>query len=270
MAISEAAKLDPRTAFDRPVVNRIGEGWGTSYAEPPLTTSLPLSVPGALPPAEPRQIDTPTPPPTETELREHLADAIAAKTMADEVLRRAEAAHDRAEHHRETCTRTLAGFAGLADEITAHVTEALRCDIGRVDPSIDEETELRIGDRAKAEVEMAAAERAASTLLGERATAAQRVGECDVAMKRAAAAVIAIAAEAMAMRIVAMEEEVAQMREALFGFNTVHNNSGNPLPPTVRRLFADGRRFLKPVDGAPWITARDALLVNPQAVVEVG
>jgi hypothetical protein len=39
--------------------------------------------------------------------------------VADETVRRAEAAHKRAEHHREKCSRRVAEFATLDEEITA-------------------------------------------------------------------------------------------------------------------------------------------------------
>ena len=37
----------------------------------------------------------------------------------------------------------------------------------------------------------------------------------------------------------------------------------------VRQVYGDGQRFLRPVDGAAWVAARQALLADPTAQVEV-
>jgi hypothetical protein len=71
-------------------------------------------------------------------------------------LRRAEGRYERAEQHWQKCQRQLAEFATLEDDIIATTIEALRCGVGRLDPGLSEEMELRLADRKKARSEATA------------------------------------------------------------------------------------------------------------------
>jgi hypothetical protein len=268
MAEYNAARLDHRSAIERVDVNRIGD-WSQTYAEPPLSTSLPLSVPGGNAPAAPRQIEAPIPP-TEEELRERLAVAITAKQTADETLRRAEAAHERAEHHHEKCKRRLALYAGLDETIAEATITALRCSAGVLSPDLNEEQELALADRDHARAELAAAARAVAVLLEERAAASRAAGDAGRVARSAADRVLSIEAERIAERHVELVIQAARLRGVLFAFDRLVTGSGIGIPQSVKQVLgSNATEFLQKRDGGPWTAARDALLTDPMADVEI-
>jgi hypothetical protein len=95
---------------------------------------------------------------------------------AQERLRRAGEAHERGRQHRADCQRRHADFIGLQAEITQATTDRLRSSRGKVDLSL---FEGRIAERAKAEIELAAAVESESALLREHGVAVTDLQESE-------------------------------------------------------------------------------------------
>jgi hypothetical protein len=211
------------------------------------------------------------PPLSETELRERLAVAVAAKRDADDAAQRAVAAHERAELHREKCVRALADYAGLDETLAAVVVEALRCDAGRLSPDMSEEHELALADRARARAELAAADSAVATFLGERATAASRAGNATREAERCALAVLAMVAQCIAVQHNALLSDAAVLRERLAGFDRIATAGGGATPQAVISVLRDNHvNLARKIDSTAWTAARDALLADPMATVAIG
>jgi hypothetical protein len=264
-------RLDPRAPLPQPTVRHVGAGWdiGDMRVERlDRTTNLPFE---SLPPAEPQPLPER---PSDAELRKQLQIACDAQKVADETLRRAEAAHERAEHHLQKCQRRLAEFATLDDEIAANTLEALRCDAGRLSPDLSEEMELRIADREKARTELAAAEHAAAVLLTERAEASAAAGRAAEATDRVACAVLNSAAEGIAARFFASMREAERCVRTLAGFDMYATGRGVPLPGLVTEvLMAEPRDLRIPVRGLgtvspdAWHRAGDRLKADTAATI---
>jgi hypothetical protein len=157
--------------------------------------------------------------PSEAELRNQLQHACDAQRQADENLRRAEAAHERAELHLQKSQQRLAEFATLDEEIAANTLEALRCDAGRLSPDLSEAMEQRLVAREKARTEAAAADHAEKVLLAERGEASAKAGDAAKAAKRVACAVLNTVAEGIAVSFYASMEKAGRCVRALIGLN---------------------------------------------------
>jgi hypothetical protein len=212
--------------------------------------------------------------PSETELRRQLQHAVDAQRIADENLRRAEAAHERAEHHLQKCQSRVAEFLTLDEEIAANTLEALRCDAGRLSPDLSEEMEQRLIERERARTEAAAADHAVKVALAERAEASAKAKDAAKAAKRVACAVLNTVAEAIAVSFHASMQEAACRARALAGFNMLAGMCGGVLSGLVHGVLIDDPRDMRvPVSGLgglnldPWRRALDTLLTDPQAVI---
>jgi hypothetical protein len=143
------------------------------------TTNLPFEK---YPPPEPPPIPVP---PTEQELRVELQEAIAALKAAEEALSRSQSTHERAEHHRDKCSRRLAKYATLDAEVVEHKVLALRCDVGRIDIDPPGGLRRRIADRDLARTDLTTAESVAQVLLAEMAQASAAAGDAAKAVRAA-------------------------------------------------------------------------------------
>jgi len=258
--------LNPREGIvevsDRTVAKPVVYDW-TDPRKAPLPPDVHVAHPGERLP-EP---ESPAPPagPTEAELRCTLRVAIASREFADENLQRADATHQRALFHVEQCRQRLESFAALDDEVTAATVEALRTGDGRPRVDLDDVLRRRLAEREVAKADVQAAERALTVLAEGLADARADAIEATKAAKHAAVAVSMITAEQMAERVFALEAEAGVLREVLHGADFV----GVTSPPALRRIFGDGKRFLRPVDRSAWEAARAALLIDPQAEVVI-
>jgi hypothetical protein len=112
--------------------------------------------------------------------------------VAEETLSRAQSVHERAEHHREKCTRRLAEYATLDAEVVEHKVLALKCDVGRMDVDLPDALRRRIADRDLARTDLSTAESAAAVFLAEMAQASAAAGDAAKAVRAADAAVLGI------------------------------------------------------------------------------
>jgi hypothetical protein len=265
MAESDASRLDHRVPLDRPEIRHVGSGWdGPVRAEASAPLAMPLVVPGGNPPA-PAVIVAPAPTPTESELRELLTECLAAKSFADENLQRARETSDRAARHAERCRGALGSYAGLDDEITQATVEALRGGEGRPRHDVNDELRRRVASRDVAKADADAATRAEKVLADDLYAARADAASAARAANTAAAALTMIVAEAMAQRVIEMENEAARLREILHGADVV----GVTTPKAVKMIYADGSRFLKPVDRSAWSALRDRLLADPTVELQL-
>jgi hypothetical protein len=256
----------------RAEINRVGAGWdGPTRAEAVAPLALPLTVPGGLPEAV---APPPPPPPTEAELRERLSLARAFKHAATETLKRAEAAHQRAEVHRENCARSLANYAHLDAAIAEHTIQALRCDAGRLDPSLSDEAEVALAERDSLRAQLTAADTALSTFRRELAEASQRAGDAARDADRAAVKVLACTAERLAQKHADAVRETTRLFELLASFDRVTGTRGSSLPRSVRSVLVDALpdprgNLMRKLDTSMWTTGIEQLLADPLAIIEL-
>jgi hypothetical protein len=234
-----------------------------------LTTYSPLQAPGALehgwsPPAPP-----PKAPPTEAERREVLEQCVIAARFAADNVDRAHETHERAVRHVERCREALAEFDGLDQQITDATVEALRSGDGRPRVDNDDPLRRRVIERDLAQADLRAAEHALAVLFDALTDAQADAAAATKAANIAAAEIVALTAEAMAQDILDREAETQRQRELLYGFDKVATAAGLRTPQIVLQVYGDTKRFLRPVEGAPWLAARDALLADPAAEVRV-
>jgi hypothetical protein len=219
----------------------------------------------------PPQATPAPPPPTEQELREQLAAASRLKSESETALGRAQAAHDRAEHHVAKCRQRAASYVGLDDAIAASMVEALRCDAGRVSADLTEEQELAIGDREKARAELTAAENALNVFRAEYAQASSAHGDAARAVDMLIACVLATHAEAIAVEHEALGARAQMLRGVMISFDRFATPYGAPIPNVLRHVYTqiDRSAFARVTDTAAWRAAADALRADPQAEVTI-
>ena len=172
-AASEFSKLDHRVPLQRAEVRHVGGGWGETRvqrADGQVHGPLSVLAPGELP--EAREPPPPPPPPvlTEAERRAKLAEAIAARDAAKAALDSAVERHDRAVRDETRCRGVLAGYATLPAEIGVSKENALRAGS---DASLSDGLRARLQDRAAAEADLAAAQRAVEVFGRERQQATE-------------------------------------------------------------------------------------------------
>jgi hypothetical protein len=261
-------RLDHRTPLARAEVNRVGDWSDTSRTE--------RLDPASHFPFEPLPATQPQPipeRPNEAELRKQLQHALEHQQAADVKAQRARDAHERAEHHREKCSRQLAEFATLDAEVVEHKVTALKCDVGRLDVDLPDELRRRIADRDLARTDLGAADRAAAVLLAERAEASAAAGETARAVERALCATLNATAEGIAVHFFASLREAERCVRALTGFDKFVAGRNGTLPSLVRDvLLAEPRDLRVPLGTAStdaWRAAGDRLKADVEASVSM-
>jgi hypothetical protein len=270
MPESDFRKLDPRAGIDL-VGGPTDRGMDRSVNvrhDPTIHHHL---DPVVMPPPEPAPV-----PPDEGELRQRLTLALKAEHVAEENLRRAREAHDRARAHLATCGARFAEFEGLDDQITASTIEALRCSAGTVSPDLSAEMGQRIGGRARAATEVIAATHAAETFLAEVGAAEAAAGQAHRATERVLCAVLAPTATAIAERYERCMAEAEQCARSLAAFDRFTGPRDAPLPGKVREVVVAPPREMRVPTGAlgtvsvaAWTKAGETLRADPQAAVNV-
>jgi hypothetical protein len=210
----------------------------------------------------------PPPAPTEAQLRARLAQVIAAQHDADERLKAAEAALQRAEAHRVSCQRRAAEFATLDNELSVSMAEALRAN---TDPAVTRERYSdRLTARAAVLVEATAATSATTTLQREWADAGERAGDLARAVEGVIASVLACAAERIAVEVRELEAEIECRRTALVAFDKFSVGKGT-MPPTARHVLGTGANAqeLYRADMSAWAEAAAALRADPMSAIEI-
>jgi hypothetical protein len=215
-AASEFSKLDHRWPLQRAEVNRIGNGWGETRVDRRDAVTHPaLYVPsrGELPPAvEP----SPPPPPlvlSEAERREVLREAISARDAAKIALDSAVERHERAVRDETRCRTALAGYDTLQAEIGVSKENALRAGS---DASLPGGLRMRLQDRAAAEADLAAAQRAVEVFGRERQQATEaHTRAAGWQLTKALREVIDIGRDRLRPELEALEQRAAALRQVI-------------------------------------------------------
>ena len=215
---SDFSHLDHRTPLPQPTVRHVGPGWsdpGQRVQRTDAQVHGPLSVlaPGELPPAVEPPPKPPEPILSETERREQLAQAIAARDAAAASMQVAIERHDRAVRDEARCRTALAGYATLQAEIGVHKENALR---GGADASLPEALRTRLQERGAAEADLAAAQRAVEVFGRERqqASEAHKVA-AGWRLTKALREVIDIGRERLRPELEAAEQRAAALRQVI-------------------------------------------------------
>jgi hypothetical protein len=230
------------------------------------TTNLPFEK---YPPPEPPPIPVP---PTEQELRVKLQEVIAAQKVAEETLSRLQSTHERAEHHRQKCSRRLAEYATLDAEVVELKVTALKCDVGRIDVDLPDELRRRIADRDLARTDLQATEQALSRLRADLAEASAVAGDAAKAVDALLCAVLNAKAEGIAVQDQALMSDAERCARSLAAFDKFITPRGGMLPGSVRdvlmaeptdmRIHPSG---LGNLSTEAWHAAGDALKADVQA-----
>jgi hypothetical protein len=247
-------------------VRRVGDRWGiaASHAVADDRTFHPPF--DKLPPAPPPE--APAPAPTEAQHRAALADARAAQGRADEAVSRASEAHERAIALVVKRRTELAGYAALDSDRFARTLDSLRDDDGGATvPGEDD----RLVRREIAKLDLDDAERAEATLMAERAVLATAAGNAAREANRLAMCVLMHTADRLADEHNEHLRQAAAKKEMLHAFDHFSANSGAPMPGKVTSLLLSGGTagLAKQRDTSSWRSARDQLLADPQAQVEI-
>jgi hypothetical protein len=221
------------------------------------------------PTGAPETVPTPPPPPPgEAYLREQLGLAVAALTGAIEAQRQAEATHRRAEQHREQCRQRLTGFGDLDGEMNTALAESLRA--GADPETVREAFGGKLSERARAVVDLTAAETVTATLKTEQVTATERATKAADAVNGLAMRVLSFVAEGFATEIRYLRAEISRRRKALLAYDRMTANSLG-LSMTVRHAIGDEPTSLElaNVDVEAWKRAAVDLRADPQAKIEI-
>jgi hypothetical protein len=214
--------------------------------------------------------EPPTPtPPTEIELREQLAEACRRRALADENLKRSEAAHERAAYHHRACKARLAGYVNLDIDLSAAVADALR--LGDDPIHARERFALRLAERAQAQVDLTVSDDAVRALLQERAIAAKAAGDLALETDKLSTRILGFAAEEIAHEIRVFEAEIARRRKALTGYDRLVAGHGDlGLALSVRdAIGALSNQDMLVANPSPWREAMNALQADPESEVMI-
>jgi hypothetical protein len=262
---NQFSRLDHRLPVARAEVARVGSGWadvGQRVERSDAVTHFSLDVPVQT---RPQEETPPAPPPSESELRGTLAQAITAKAFADEQAERATSTVARAGEHVERCRARVESFSNLDDETAAALVEALRggdwLDQG------DGPLRQRRAEAQIAADDLRAAERAAAVLTEARDSAQADADAASRAARVAAIAVAGLTAEQLAQHVLALEDLAAREREALYSFDRISVGAGVRLPPAAFDVVVTNPQPSRPLDTSAWQRAIDRLLTDASAVV---
>jgi hypothetical protein len=233
-------------------------------------TALNYALPSAAwpPSAWPLETEAPAPPPSEETLRDLLADALHLQQLADEALRRAERAHERAEEHKQVCQRRVAESATLERELSEATTTALRD--GTDADAAREPFAPRLAARADAQADAVSAESAVATLRAERSTAASAAGAAAKEVNVLATRVLTFAAERIAGEIRELRAEIGRRRRSLLGFDRLITPTGLPFPGLVKSALGEVTgQDVASADAVPWRAAMTVLKADALATVTI-
>jgi hypothetical protein len=174
---------------------------------------------------------------------------------AQERLRRAGDAHERGRQHVADCQRRHAGFVGLQAEITQATTDQLRSSRGKVDLSL---FEGRIAERAKAEIELAAAVESESALLREHGLAVTDLQESERLLRLARTRVTNIKRGELHEELHRLELQVAAYKQVIG-----RDDNQWPWRSVAEALDND------PINAGMELTVPDAPVADPPAPVVI-
>jgi hypothetical protein len=265
-------KLAPRVPIQRAedFLHLVGGGWGAvqgrvEKADGTFHQPFPAGIPVAQPAGPPQERP---PRPSETELRQHLAERVA---LAVEALAQHDAAitaRARASEMRERCTAALTQYDGLDNEITRATVEALCDEAGRPDhlpPALDEKLSAR--DRARIDLGRAVA--AEQVLTDEVASAKDRLTVREQGVHAAALPLLAIPAESIATEIREHEAAIHRLHAKLMGFDMLCAGFPQHMPGNVSDVLFNSGRIAAPEQVQPWADAAKQLRADPDWVVEI-
>jgi hypothetical protein len=156
----------------------------------------------------------------------------------------------------------------LDEAITGHVLTSMRCDTGRIDPTLPEALAERLADRARAETELTAARNTAAILLREWGEASQAVGDITAGIDKLALQVVGAAvADRLANEVREFQAEIERRRFALSGWDRYATSAKLGLSHEVA-LALNGAPYPRP-DLSVWQAAIDVLKLDAEAQVEV-
>jgi hypothetical protein len=256
--------------IDQASFNRVGPGWAPDTRVERADYDLHLAFDKPPPQAPVR----PAPPlPTESEVRDQLAAALKLKSASETALGRAQAAHDRAEHHVANCRQKCADYVDLDDAIAGAMVDALRCDAGRVSADMTEEHEVALSDRAMAQAELAAAESALTTFRAEYAQASKAQGDAVAAVEALIIRVLAYEAERLALHHEQALAMAVSLRPVLVGFDYFATpRRGVVTGPLLAKVWSGidrsmfARQVAQPI-WTLWRNAADQLRADPHATI---
>jgi hypothetical protein len=228
--------------------------------------NFPLTAPPWQPPAVPEA--PPPPAPSESDLRDLLADALHRQKLTADIAERAEAAYERAAQHAQACRDRLTEFASLEQELSEATANALRAGD---DPAAARETfASSLAARAQAEMDAGAAANAVATLHTEQAAAVKNLADATSTANTLAARIVSFAAGKLVDEVQALQEQINARRRTLLGFDRFVTGHKAPLPPSVRSLLGTPTaREVSHADPGPWREAQRMLLADPLAAVEI-
>jgi hypothetical protein len=258
--------LMPETAFPsyasfpEAKVSHAGAGWETKPGvndRADTSLNLPLNDPRFQPAADDpaaQAAQAPRPVPTEAELRQRLADALAAREQSATAKLEAEEAHTRAQDHEQRGREALASFDGLAGEIDDLVINAVRAGESSVLP---ERLRSRLSERGGAEVELAAARRAVEVLRAELAQAEHAEAEArgsvvlgTLALTDIGRAKLRAEAEAMQKRLDALKQAASESDRSPLWAPVVAALHKDPLTAPVEVEVGGSPVPVPPVEGS--------------------
>jgi hypothetical protein len=241
-----------RVGAPNDVASRVpGRDDGNTYFPlDPVRTPGTMLPPALEPPPAPAQES-----PGEADLRRGLQQALETHQAAQERLRRAGDAHQRGRQHLADCQRRDAGFVGLQAEITQATTDQLRTSRGKVDLSL---FESRIAERAKAEIELAAAVESESALLREHGLAVGDLQEAERLLRPARTRVTNIERARLRGDLRRLELQVAAYEQAIN-----RDDDMWPWTPVCARLDAD------PMNADITVTVPDEPVPDPPKPVVI-
>jgi hypothetical protein len=195
-----------------------------------------------------------------------LAKAIEASNEVQAALAEVTATHVRSVEHLESCKAALGEFDELEAEITRHTVGALQAG-GRAD--LTDELFEKVSARGHAKADRFAAESALGMIEAELARVQKASQARGNAAHAAAVAVLGCLADAKAHRHAAIEAEMMGIRASLAQFDRLATLVGVNMSPGVLTVLRTNKVPMAPKIESPWTVARDTLLADPTANVDI-
>jgi hypothetical protein len=256
--------LEPGTRAGQAVVNRTGPGWDAARGKAEARDRS-IHLPMPAPVKEVIDRGEPPPSPSEGELRQILAAALAAEKKAKATRDKVHAAHQRAQAHLEKCKQVLQSFDDLEQQIARQTIDLLREGDGgaELSPALREQIALRVA--------FAGADAAALQFSNELADAEAKLTQCAQLTNKAMVPLLGITADGFVRDIRGHEAEIARLQAKLLGFDRICSNYDGRMPERVRDLIFTSLhgRVGSPQEFAVWQIAAAKLRNDPMAQVEI-